>query len=335
MTSRLIWILAGLLIGLLFLALSLSSIDVAASLRATLDAKPFYVMMALAASIGFMVVKTWRWKVILTPIGDIPVSKLLAAVCAGTAVNLIVSHAGEFVRAATIGRRHGLPTSALLGSIAIERLFDTVAVLAFLGVLALSTESLPSVVLSASYAAALIVAVTFAAVVVALLSTEATLRLVEHSLAFLSAHFRNKILWHLRSAIEGLGAMRDARLLHSVILLSLLQWACILVGIFASVRSMGLTTDAVSAIAVLILLVVGLTLPAAPANVGTTQLGFTIGLAAFHVSAPDAFAASVIYTLFVLVPMMVMGVVTFSRTGLGWRSILADLASDAKRPSVA
>jgi hypothetical protein len=39
---------------------------------------------------------------------------------------------------------------------------------------------------------------------------------------------------------------------------------------------------------------------------------------------PDAFAASVIYTLFVLVPMTTVGVVAFSRTGIGWRSILAD-----------
>lgn len=323
MRSRPLLYLAGLVLGAVFLWLSLQSIDVAASIRLVTQAAVSYEIVAVLASIAFMVVKAWRWRVLLAPLRKFDVGELIVAVYAGTAVNLMVSHVGELARAAIVSKRHGVPTSALLGSIALERLFDIVAVLLFLAVLAASPGNLAPILVSAGYFAVAIVALTVIAVAMAILWPERTRRCVWLALFFLPTGWRAKVDWHMQAALSSLKVVRSARLLPKVALLSLLQWSCILIGILASMRSLGLGTEAISAIAVLVLLVVGLALPAAPIHVGTTQMGFTFGLAVFEVGPQSAFAASIIYTLFVLLPMLLMGFAALHRSGEQLRSIVA------------
>ncbi len=327
MRSRPLLCLAGLVLGAVFLWLSLQSIDVAASIRLATQAMVPYAIIAVLASISFMLVKAWRWRVLLSPLQKLSTSDLIVAVYAGTAVNLIVSHVGELARAAIVGKRHGVATSALLGSIALERLFDIVAVLLFLAVLAASPGNLAPVLVSAGYFAVAIVVLTAIAVAMAILWPERTLGCVSAALFFLPTGWRTKIDWHMQTALSSLKVVRNARLLPKVALLSLLQWSCILIGILASMRSLGLGTEAISAIAVLVLLVVGLALPAAPIHVGTTQMGFTFGLGVFAVGAQSAFAASIIYTIFVLLPMLLLGFAALHRSGEQLRSIVARIES--------
>ena len=63
------------------------------------------------------------------------------------------------------------------------------------------------------------------------------------------------------------------------------------------------------AIAVCVLTVSGLTLPAAPAQLGTTQLAFVVGFELVGAAAAPAFAASLVYTAAVVVMMMAVGAV--------------------------
>lgn len=328
------WIGIGLLVGGLFLLASLRSVDLVAALQVAGEAKPAYLLLAAAASFAFMLVKSWRWCLLLSPMAHLRTLEVLPAVYTGTAANLIISHAGEVARAAIVAQRHGISASALLGSIAVERVFDIVAVLMYCALLVVATEHLAPVVASASYVAIALVSFAMGLVVLGLRYTEESLRLAQRLLGFLSPSWRERILKQLRAAITGLSALRETRKLLGVIAQSLLQWACILVAIYASVRSLGLTADAISSVAVLVLMVVGLSLPAAPVHVGTTQLGFTLGLAAFEVTAPQAFAASIIYTLFVLVPMLVPGLAaaTVVRGGLSWRVLRARTVEEIPGP---
>lgn len=323
MQSRMIWIVIGVVLGGVFLFLSMRSIDIAASLHVAVDANPFYVFVAVLSSCAFMLVKSWRWRLLVSPVCRLSVEDLLPAVYTGTAVNLIVSHAGEFARSIIVANRFPVPAGTLLGTIAIERLFDTVTVLLFLALLAAETQHLAPIIVSASYIAIGLVLAAVVAVVVGLLWTEGSLRLVDRMVFFLPPRWRERIVKNLRSAVAGVATIRQAHILPGVILLSLLQWSCILMAIYASVRSLGVEPNALAAIAVLILLVVGLSLPAAPVHLGTTQFGFMVGLGAFQINAHAAFAASIIYTLFVLLPMLVLGLITLSHSGLKWSAVSA------------
>ena len=70
---------------------------------------------------------------------------------------------------------------------------------------------------------------------------------------------------------------------------------------------MGASVPTGTCVAVFVLAVVGLTLPSAPATLGTTQLAFVAGLALSQVPATTALAASFVYTAFFVVSVMLIG----------------------------
>jgi len=82
-----------------------------------------------------------------------------------------------------------------------------------------------------------------------------------------------------------------------------------------SLRAVDVSVTLAGAVSVLLLNVIGLTLPAAPGHVGTIQLAFLVGLAPFGVPKEEAFAASVIYNFLMFVPTMVLGFPGLRRAG--------------------
>ena len=122
----------------------------------------------------------------------------------------------------------------------------------------------------------------------------------------------------------GLGAIRAPRLLVPIFALSILQW---LAGArrrsTCSMRAVACSGHDWRRGAVLLLNVIGLTLPAAPGHVGTVQLAFIVGLAPFGVARESAFAASVIYNVLMVVPTVILGLPGLRQAGAALQERLA------------
>ena len=97
--------------------------------------------------------------------------------------------------------------------------------------------------------------------------------------------------------------------------LSVLQWLVILGCVAFSLRAVDVSVTLAGAVSVLLLNVIGLTLPAAPGHVGTVQLAFLVGLAPFGVPHEEAFAASVVYNFLMVVPTVILGFPGLRRAG--------------------
>lgn len=272
-----------------------------------------YAVLAVLASLAFLWVKAWRWTLLLSPLRKLRARDLLRAVCAGTAANLIVPHAGEFTRVLMVGGREPIPASALLASIVIERLFDFAAVLFFLGAVALMSAGLPEALVPASLLAAGLFLGLLAVAAFVVYQSALALRILDVLLKPLPAKIAAALRGHAESGIAGLASLRSAHVLVKVSVVSLLMWSTIVAVTYCSVLAVGQPVPVSAAIAVMALLIAALTLPAAPVYIGTTQLAFTIGLAAFGVSTAPAFAASVVYTVFGLLPMLAAGGIFFLR----------------------
>ena len=106
------------------------------------------------------------------------------------------------------------------------------------------------------------------------------------------------------------------------LLLVLLQWVAVLGCVVFSLRAVDVPVTIAGSVSVLLLNVIGLTLPAAPGHVGTVQLAFIAGLAPFGVAHEDAFAASVIYNLLMVVPTVLLGIPGLRQAGMELRARL-------------
>ena len=81
-------------------------------------------------------------------------------------------------------------------------------------------------------------------------------------------------------------------------------------------------TSIIAAVSVVLLNVIGLALPAAPGQIGTVQLAFTVSLAPFGVARADAFAASVVYSFLMIATGFAFGLPSLRRAGMELRRLL-------------
>jgi uncharacterized protein (TIRG00374 family) len=314
-SRRALLLILGAALGAVFLYLACRSLDWSAFAAALSRAHPAQIALGGACLLVYYAVKALRWRYLVEPFAKTSARALQPAVLAGLAGNYVLPHFGEIARAVLAARLLRVPPGALLGSIAIERFFDFLSLLAIVLVVLLPLGGVDDDIRAASIAAAALSAALLAGVVLFVLRAEACIRLARRALAPASKKLAGKAAHHLRQARVGLGAIGAPRLLAPIFGLSLLQWLAILGCVTFSLWSVDVPVTVAGAASVLLLNVIGLTLPAAPGHVGTVQLAFIVGLAPFGVPQEGALAASIVYNFLMVVPTVVLGFPGLRRAG--------------------
>jgi uncharacterized protein (TIRG00374 family) len=313
MIGRIPWYVAGLGVGALALWLSGRGLDRAAVLAVLQTASVTRISLAMLGTFAFMALKALRWSVLLEPRMLASPAFLHWVVYVGSAANLVVVHSGELLRALIVGRRLDSPPSSVLASIGLERVFDMFSVLTLVGVLLLFDFHVMNSIVSAGVVAASLALGGMALLLVLIKPTRFRKLLTRIALKILPVPLHDWVKDQVKRGLSGVGALGNPRALVKVFALSILKWGCIVGVVWVSVRAVGSVISVSEAIGVWVLMVIGLTLPSSPAQIGTTQLAYTVGLTLSPVSDEVAFAASVIYTLTVNVPIMLVGAVCWLR----------------------
>jgi uncharacterized protein (TIRG00374 family) len=332
LTGRRIIVLVGVPLGALFLYLAVRSLDfatVAATLRRVHVADVIGVAVAVYL---YLLFKAMRWRYLILPLAPATTADLMPAVCAGNAGNLIFPHAGEIARAMVASRRLDVPTSALLASVAIERLFDFLTLLLIVLVVLVPVGRMsPDMLLASEVIGALAIAILGVAAAF-IFRAEDCLRFVRWILTPLGTRAREGILREIRAGTAGLNSIARPGLFLPILLFSLLQWLMIIACVALSITAVDVSVTLASATSVLVLNVIGLTLPAAPGHVGTVQLSFTVALAPFGVAHADAFAASVVYTVCMIATAIAFGLPSLHKAGMKMRRLLDAGEQTGRRP---
>lgn len=303
--------LAGLAIGFFFLWLALRKADFAPALAALSRANPGWCLAVFGSSLVFMATKTWRWGWLLRPVGEPSFQAMHRATYIGTAANMVVPHIGEVLRSNLLARASAVPASSALGSVAIERILDMAAVLLIaIPVLMLSSQ-VPVLMWSAAMMALAFAALGGAAVLDLLSPTGRLRRLGRRLARYLPERFAPGLALQVQRLVEGLATFGNGRRLLGALGLSIAMWACVVFAVWASAQAIGLDGSVATAVAVFVISVVGLTLPSAPATLGTTQLAFVVGFGMSRADPTAALAASFVYTVCFIMLMMAIG-------GLWW-----------------
>jgi uncharacterized membrane protein YbhN (UPF0104 family) len=114
------------------LAIAFRRVDLAALGRALAEANWWWFAAAVAVLVFAIVVRAWRWQLLLAPIERVALAPLFSATMIGYFGNGVLPlRLGELMRAVAIGRRGGrVDVSTALGSIAVERLLDVASAMA-------------------------------------------------------------------------------------------------------------------------------------------------------------------------------------------------------------
>ncbi|MGH9691052.1 MAG: lysylphosphatidylglycerol synthase transmembrane domain-containing protein [Candidatus Acidiferrales bacterium] len=278
----------------------------------------------VAVGMGFDVlsyaVQAVRWQVLLTPFGKVRLSSSIRAVYAGLFANLIFPlRPGEFLRSYLLSNSEGISLGRMLGSIGVERLIDLVIATASLAVASLFVD-LPRRFNRAADILGVITLVVLAIIVILILYWE--VRIGSDTAAVPEQRgFKGRIM----GALTVLHAIGTAPSFYPALLASLLMPLCQILALWAMMQSYGLHLSLPVAVVVLLVINLGVSLPNAPANVGSYQFFCVLGLSVFQVEKTTATGFSIFAFLALTLPFVFLGFAALLRSGLSLRSMREQL----------
>jgi len=133
---------------------------------------------------------------------------------------------------------------------------------------------------------------------------------------FLPGRFRVRLLRQIEVGSTGLHALRDGRLVLQLLATSLVQWLLMWACVSLSLQAVGIHVAAVVPFMILVLIMVGTSLPNSPGFVGSIQLAYALALRPLGVDPAAAIAASVFFHVLTYTSVVLVGATFMQRIGL-------------------
>jgi len=304
--------LVGLPISIFFLWLALRNFNLL-DLRNILKSTAWgWFFLALLVYIFGYILRTIRWKILLSPLVRVKISKLFPVLTFGFLINNILpARAGELARAFAARHLTKLPAASCFGSIALERLTDFFGLGFFLVVAAgiLPTESVPLWKIFGLF-------LTGVAVMGLLFGL---IRKYTRSIESIKAGFLKKVLQLIINITDGFVALKSFKRFSAVLGIAVLVWGNEVFSIFLFSKAFGLNLTYVQAAALIVGLSVGVMIPAAPGYVGTYEFfgKKTLVLMGFAASLALPFVLVVHFVQFLTSSLL--GLPYLFKIGMDWK----------------
>lgn len=299
-----------------------------------------WLILAVMLQVEFMLfVRGHRWALFLKPVKRVPWIPLGWSVCIGFAINnLLPARVGEVARAISVSRKTGLGFGTVLGSVVVERVYDTLSVaILFAASLFLWDFSGPMDKLAAvAYEkqgwvisqdqAAVSMAILVGAVLVTVIflkwKTELSLRLAGFFLRPFPARWREKVLTLMRNFIGGLTQTTNPLEVIWIVFMSAMLWIISLASVWIGLRACHVDAGVTESIFVLMSMVIAVSIPAAPGYVGPYHfLACQAILLTCNVDYNHAMGAAIVIHLANYLPQTASGLYALAREGLSLKEI--------------
>ena len=330
----------GVLVSAVFLFFALRGLKLDDFWEAIRDANYWWILPGIAVYFIAVWVRAWRWHYLLKPVKVIPTRTMFPVTCIGyMGNNIYPARAGEVLRAVVLKRKEGVPISASLATIIVERIFDGVVMLAFVFV------NLPALAEVASaesgfvgdiQALALWGAGIFAAALLlfllAAMLPKITLRIGQWFIdRLLPKRIREKTSGIMVKFLDGLASLRSPANVLMVFFTSVLIWLLETVKYWFVMHAFSFE---VSFFALMLLNGVAnlaTTIPAAPGYIGTWEAVTRAVLQAYNVPGEEALGYAIVLHVALWLPITLLGAWYMAREGIKWND---SLRTELKEPEI-
>jgi uncharacterized protein (TIRG00374 family) len=280
-----------------------------------------YLPLALVLLYCGITVRAYRWHILLRPVRDIPTRDVFPILIVGYAANNVLPlRTGELVRAWALDQRYGVRKTAALATIAVERLFDGLTMLLFVGGAA-TAIGLTAELQHVALVAAAVFAIALVGMAVLLAGGALRDHLLRLALAPLPEALAERVSRMADAFLAGLGVLSRRRDLALVALTSLVAWSFEASTYWMVARAFGdplaaamtpigaFLTTAIGNLATLV--------PSGPGYVGTFEAGVLLALnGTLGVGRGLALSYAVLLHVLLWLPVTVWGSVEWWRIGI-------------------
>ncbi len=266
----------------------------------------------LAAAIGVNILsvlfKGVRWWLFLRPIGIKSLPLAVRATVAGAGLNnVLVANGGDAARVVFVSRVSGVPSSTVLASLALEKLFDPIGFVMLL-VFGVLVFQLPPQFERWKVPAELALA---AIVLLLIFFVYATRHIKPEHVPERRARPRTrwgKVRAYISSFGQTAGRLATGPRFLAAMALSVMAWACQLWTFQLAAAAAHVSIPLAGTLACLLGINVGLIIRATPGNVGFFQFVYALTAGQFGVARDDAIAVSLLIQTIQILPLTVVGI---------------------------
>jgi glycosyltransferase 2 family protein len=292
--------------------------EVARHLRA---ARPWPLVVAVVAATVTFPLRLIRWRLLLRRDdgGPLPALPLWHAVAIGfMANNLLPFRAGELVRLIAASRLAGVRFSAALSSVAVERIFDGLTVVALLSLALIASDLPPDVavggvpVARAAQVAGAMGAVALVAAILVVAFPLVAERWVRRLLP--AGRFADRIVDLIEGIRQGLRVLASPSLLAGVVFWSLVLWVVNAYAFYIGFQAFGIPVDFLGALLLQGILVFGISVQLTPGYVGQFEAAIVAALALYAIPNDVASTYAIAFHGATFVPITLLGAWSLART---------------------
>lgn len=320
----------GVFISIFFVWISLRGLRLGEFWDVVKSANYWWIIPGIAVYFVGVWVRAWRWHYLLKPIKEIPTRTMFPITTIGyMGNNIYPARAGEVLRAVILKRREGVPVSASLATIIVERIFDGVVMLAFvfinlpeLAKLTSASGFVGNIQQVALYGTAAFLAALVVFLLAAMFPT-VTAKLGQWFIdRVLPARLREKTTGIMHKFLDGLASLRSPLNILMVFVTSVIIWLFETLKYWFVMHAFGFTVSFFALMLMNGIVNLATTIPSAPGYIGTFDAPGIAVLTAYGV--PQATAAGYTLTLHAAlwIPITLLGAYYLAKEGLKWSDSL-------------
>ncbi len=323
---------AGVLISVFFVWISLRGLRLGEFWGVVRSANYWWIVPGIAVYFVGVWVRAWRWHYLLKPIKEIPTRTMFPITTIGyMGNNIYPARAGEVLRAVILKRREGVPVSASLATIIVERIFDGVVMLAFIFINLPELAKLTSAsgfVGNIQQVAVWGTIAFSAALVIFLLAAmfpAVTAKIGQWFIdRFLPSRLREKVTSLMHRFLDGLASLRSPANILMVFLTSVIIWLFETLKYWFVMHAFGFSVSFFALMLMNGIVNLATTIPSAPGYIGTFDAPGIAVLSAYGVQQATAAGYTLTLHAALWIPITLLGAYYLAKEGIHWSDALRE-----------
>lgn len=322
----------GVLISVIFIWLSLRGLKLNEFWGTVQKANYLWLIPGIGVYFVGVWVRAWRWHYLLKPIKEIPTKTMFPVTTIGyMGNNIYPARAGEVLRAVILKRKEGVPVSASLATIIVERIFDGVVMLAFVFVNLSELAKLTGAsgfVGNIQQVAIIGTGVFLGALIVFLLAAmfphttaKIGLWLIEH---LTPKRLHTKIIGIMNKFLDGLASLRSPLNVLMVFLTSVIIWLLETGKYWFVMHAFSFNVSFFALMLMNGIVNLATTIPSAPGYIGTFDAPGIAVLTAYGVDQATAAGYTLTLHVALWLPITILGAYYLAREGIKWSDNLRE-----------
>jgi len=320
--SKTVRVAISIAISAVFLGFAVRNVDWGEALQALRQANYLWMLPTFPITVWTLYIRAQRWRVFLHAVRVPAIRHLLAATNIGFMANMVLPlRMGEVIRPYLVSRREGLPISAVLASVLLERIFDMFTILRLFGVCAILVPVSDQI---RQWGVMLFTLAIGVGALIALMRWQENLalRAVRALCTPLPERIGGAVVGFVEGFLKALEMLDSASAFLRAFGWTLYLWAVIsliyVVALIAFHLPVPLFTGALVTTTIV---AIAVSVPSAPGYIGSFQLGCVLALGIFGVPQSQAIAFSIVVHLTQFVAVIGAGLYSLWTENMSFRDV--------------